>query len=177
MYIDTYTSVVDVKLYEDKTTLTAADILNGSILPWYEEQGVPVLRILPDRGTAYKGKLENHAYQLFLSIAVIEHSTTKAYSPQTNGICERFNKTMRHEFFEVAMRKKKYSSVGELQRDLDIGLHYYNHERAHAGKFCYGKTPMQTFAASKKHALEKSNENLYLEPLSESQKLSDNMIS
>jgi len=111
-----------------------------------------------------------------LSIAGIEHTTTKAYSPQTNGICERFNKTMKQEFFEVAMRKKIYSSIEELQRDLDSWLHYYNHERPHSGKFCYGKTPMQTFQDSKKLALELNNEILYLENLSDSHKFSDNQI-
>ena len=124
----------------------------------------------------YKGKIENHAYQLFLSIAGIEHSTTKAYSPQTNGICERFNKTMKQEFFEIAMRKKIYLSLGELQQDLDTWLDYYNHERPHSGKFCYGKTPMQTFIDSKKLALEKNNEILYLEYRSDSQNLTDNHI-
>lgn len=87
VYIDTYSRVTDAKLYEDKTALTAADILNDRIVPWYEEQGIPILRILIDRGTEYKGKIENHAYELFLSISGIEHTTTKAYSPQTNGIC------------------------------------------------------------------------------------------
>ena len=135
VYIDTYARVADAKLYEDKTALTAADMLNDRILPWYEEEGIPILRILTDRGTEYKGNIENHAYQLFLSIAGIEHSTTKAYSPQTNGICERFNKTMKQEFFEVAMRKKIYSSLEELQKDLDTWLDYYNNERPHSGKF------------------------------------------
>lgn len=176
VYIDTYTRVADAKLYEDKTALTSADMLNDRILPWYEEQGIPILRILTDRGTEYKGKIENHAYQLFLSIAGIEHSTTKAYSPQTNGICERFNKTMKQEFFEIAMRKKIYLSLGELQQDLDTWLDYYNHERPHSGKFCYGKTPMQTFIDSKKLALEKNNEILYLEYRSDSQNLTDNHI-
>ena len=113
VYIDTYARVADAKLYEDKTALTSADILNDRILPWYEQEGIPILRILTDIGTEYKGNIENHAYQLFLSISGIEHSTTKAYSPQTNGICERFNKTMKQEFFEVAMRKKIYSSLQE----------------------------------------------------------------
>lgn len=177
VYIDTYTRVADSKLYEDKTALTAADILNDRVVPFYEEQGIPILRILTDRGTEYKGKIENHAYQLYLSISGIEHTTTKAYSPETNGICERFNKTMKQEFFEVAMRKKIYSSVEELQQDLDSWLHYYNHERPHSGKFCYGKTPMQTFTDSKKLALEKNNEILYLENLSDSQNFSDNQIA
>jgi transposase InsO family protein len=176
VYIDTYARVADAKLYEDKTSLTAADMLNDRILPWYEEEGIPILRILTDRGTEYKGNIENHAYQLFLSIAGIEHSTTKAYSPQTNGICERFNKTMKQEFFEVAMRKKMYSSLEELQKDLDTWLDYYNNERPHSGKFCYGKTPMQTFKDSKKLALEKNNEILYLEYRSGGQNLTDNQI-
>ena len=176
VYIDTYARVADDKLYEDKTALTAADMLNDRILPWYEEEGIPILRILTDRGTEYKGNIENHAYQLFLSIAGIEHSTTKAYSPQTNGICERFNKTMKQEFFEVAMRKKIYSSLEELQKDLDTWLDYYNNERPHSGKFCYGKTPMQTFKDSKKLALEKNNEILYLEYRSAGQNLTDNQI-
>jgi transposase InsO family protein len=176
VYIDTYARVADAKLYEDKTALTAADMLNDRILPWYEEEGIPILRILTDRGTEYKGNIENHAYQLFLSIAGIEHSTTKAYSPQTNGICERFNKTMKQEFFEVAMRKKIYSSLEELQKDLDTWLDYYNNERPHSGKFCYGKTPMQTFKDSKKLALEKNNEILYLEYRSAGQNLTDNQI-
>ena len=99
-----------------KQLLTASDILNDRVLPWYEEEGIPILRVLTDRGTEYKGKIEHHAYELFLSIAGIEHTTTKAYSPQTNGICERFNKTMKQEFFEVAMRKKIYNSVDELKQ-------------------------------------------------------------
>jgi transposase InsO family protein len=176
VYIDTYSRVADAKLYEDKTSLTAADILNDRVLPWYEEEGIPILRILTDRGTEYKGKIEHHAYELFLSIAGIEHTTTKAYSPQTNGICERFNKTMKQEFFEVAMRKKIYNSVDELQQDLDTWLHYYNHERPHSGKFCYGKTPIQTFIDSKKLALEKNNEILYLEHLSDSDNSAHNQM-
>lgn len=176
VYIDTYSRVANAKLYQDKTALTAADILNDRVLPWYEEEGIPVLRILTDRGTEYKGKIENHAYQLFLSIAGIEHTTTRAYSPQTNGICERFNKTMKNEFFDVVMRKKIYSSVEELQRDLDTWLHYYNHERPHSGKYCYGKTPIQTFIDSKKLALEKNNEILYLEHLSDSDDSTYNQI-
>lgn len=151
------------------------------VIPWYNEQGVPILRILTDRDTEYKGKIENHAYQLFLSIEGIEHTTTKAYSPQTkitiSGICERFNKTMKHEFFETAMRKKIYYSLEELQLDLDIWLEHYNNERTHSGQHCYGKTPMQTFVDSKRLALDKSNEILYLENKVEDYDLHDNHVA
>ncbi len=127
-FIDSYSRVTDAKLYTDKTAITSADMLNDRVLPWYEEQGIPILRILTDRGTEYKGNIEHHAFELFLSIEGIEHTVTKAYSPQTNGICERFHKTMKNEFYDTAMRKKIYNSLFELQKDLDTWLHYYNNE-------------------------------------------------
>ncbi|KJV92743.1 integrase core domain protein [Rickettsia bellii str. RML Mogi] len=168
--------VADAKLYTDKTAITAADMLNDRVLPWYETQGIPILRILTDRGSEYKGNIEHHAFELFLSIDGIEHTTTKAYSPQTNGMCERFNKTMKQEFFDTAMRKKIYTELDDLQLDLDIWLEYFNNERPHSGKYCYGKTPMQTFQDSKKLAVEKNNEILYLEYSSDSQNLTDNQV-
>lgn len=176
-FVDTYTRVADAKLYTEKTAITSADLLNDRVLPWYEEQNIPLLRILTDRGTEFCGKIENHAYQLFLSIENIDHSKTKAYSPQTNGICERFHKTMKNEFYDVALRKKIYSCLEQLQEDVDIWLHYYNYERSHSGKYCYGKTPIQTFLDYKNLALEKNIQNGYLSSVSDSHDLYDNHTS
>ena len=78
----------------------------------------------------------------------IDHSRKKAHSPQTNGICERFHKTLKNEFYDIAFRKKIYNTVDELQIDLDHWLSKYNESRPHSGRFCYGKTPMQTFRES-----------------------------
>ena len=140
------------------TTIPSADLLNDRILPWYQRHELPLLRILTDRGSEYKGKVANHAYKLFLFVEGITHTTTKVYSPQTNGMCEGFNKTMKEEFFETAMRKKLYTSLEELQKDLDDWLLYYNQERVHSGRYCYGKMPFKTFSDSKEMALEKNNE-------------------
>jgi transposase InsO family protein len=175
-YIDSYTRVADAKLYTGKTAITSADLLNDRVLPFYQEQGVDILRILTDRGTEYKGKLEHHSYELYLSVEGIDHTVTKAYSPQTNGMCERFHKTMKTEFYDTAMRKKIYTSLDELQKDLDSWLYYYNHERSHSGKYCYGKTPMQTFVESKQLALEKSNESLYLKSMADSRDFNNNPL-
>ncbi len=82
-------------------------------------------------------------------LAAIEHTKTKAYHPQTNGICERFHKTILNEFYEIAFRKKIYNTIEELQKDLDDWLNYYNNERTHQGKICCGRTPMQTFLDGK----------------------------
>jgi transposase InsO family protein len=95
-FIDTYSRVADVKLYTDKTALTAADTLNDRVIPFFNEQGIELLRALTDRGTEYCGTLENHAYELYLSVEGIDHTRTKICHPQTNGICERFHKTMKN---------------------------------------------------------------------------------
>ena len=83
-----------------------------------------------------------------MAVENIDHTKTRARRPQTNGICERFHKTMLQEFYQVAFRKKIYKSIEELQADLDQWMKYYNEERPHSGRYCYGKTPMQTFKDS-----------------------------
>lgn len=137
-------------MYTTKTPITSADLLNDRVIPMFEKHGMGILRMLTDRGTEYCGKVEQHDYELYLAINDIEHTKTKAYSPQTNGICERFHKTILEEFYQVAFRKKIYNNLEELQLDLDEWVHYYNNERTHQGKMCCGRTPMQTFLESKK---------------------------
>ena len=97
-FVDTCSKVALTKLYTTKMPITAADLLNDKVLPYFTEQNVPVLRILTDRGTEYCGKLEQHDYQLYLAMNDIAHTRTKAASPRTNGICERFHKTILQEF-------------------------------------------------------------------------------
>lgn len=144
-FIDSYSKLADCKLYTAKNALPAADMLNDRVIPTYEELGVPILRILTDRGTEYCGTPDKHEYQLFLALNDIEHTKTKAKSPQTNGICERFHRTVQTEFYQVALRKKIYSSLDQLQVDLDQWLGHYNKERTHQGKMCCGRTPWETF--------------------------------
>ena len=160
-FVDTYTRVAFAKVYNDKNSLVAADILNDKVLPFYDDQGIDLLRILTDRGTEYCGKLENHAYQIYLDIEDIDHTKTKAYSPQTNGICERFHKTMKNECYDIMFRKKVYSSLEEIQSDIDTWLEYYNNDRPHSGKHCYGKTPMKTWYDSKQLAKSKNLGNIF----------------
>ena len=148
-FIDTYAKVGFAKLYTTKTPITAADLLNDRVLPFYEEHQLPLLRILTDRGTEYCGKAETHDYQLYLAINDIEHTKTKARSPQTNGICERFHKTILQEFYQVTFRKKIYRDIETLQVDLDQWLDRYNYERTHQGKMCCGRTPMETLEDGK----------------------------
>ena len=160
-YIDTYSKVATAKLYDRKIALVAADTLNDRVIPLYDRYGIPLMRILTDRGTEYCGAREHHEYQLYLAIEDIDHTKTKAKSPQTNGICERFHRTMQDEFYATAFRKKIYNTIEELQADVDVWLDYYDNHRPHSGKYCFGKTPMQTWNDSLHLAKEKLLSNQF----------------
>jgi transposase InsO family protein len=153
--VDTYAKVAFAKLYDRKTPLTSADLLNDRVVPFFDSHDLVVSRVLTDRGTEYCGRPESHDYELYLAIENIDHTRTKVKSPQTNGICERLHKTMLDEFYRIAFRKKLYDSIAALQADLDDWLRSYNEERSHQGRWCFGKTPMQTFLEAKPLAREK----------------------
>ncbi len=147
-FIDTYSRVAFAKLYDRKNALVAADTLNDKVLPFFQQHQIPLLRVLTDRGTEYCGAREHHEYELYLAIEDIDHTKTKARSPQTNGICERFHKTIQEEFYATAFRKKVYDNLEVLQQDLEEWLVEYNQTRPHSGRYCYGKTPYQTWQES-----------------------------
>jgi transposase InsO family protein len=144
-FIDTYSKIAFVKLYDRKNALVAADLLNDRVIPFFEQNEIKLLRMLTDRGTEYCGNRENHEYQLYLAVENIDHSKIKVRSPQQNGIVERFQKTVLNEFYQIAFRRKIYETIEQLQEDVDEWIREYNEERPHSGKYCYGKTPMQTF--------------------------------
>jgi transposase InsO family protein len=154
-FIDTYSKVAFAKLYDRKTPITAADLLNDRVVPFFDEKEVKLSRVLTDRGTEYCGNPEHHEYELYLAVEDIDHSRTKTKSPQTNGICERFHKTVLNEFYRIAFRKKLYASIEDLQNDLDLWVRSYNEERPHQGRWCFGTTPMQTFLDATPIAKEK----------------------
>lgn len=129
--------------------------MNDHVLPSYQSQDLP-LRILTDRRTEYCGKVEQYDYELYLAINDVDNTKIKAASPQTNGICERFHKTILQEFFQITFRKKLYSTLEELQADLDVWLKFYNTERTHQGKMCFGRTPLETLLDGRRIWAEKN---------------------
>jgi len=135
--------------------VTAADLLNDRVLPFFEQHEIPLNRVLTDRGTEYCGAPDRHEYELYLAVENIDHTRTKTRHPQTNGICERFHKAMLNEFYRVMFRKKIYRTLEDLQADLDRWIEDYNAQRPHQGRWCYGKTPLQTFVDSVPLAKEK----------------------
>ena len=71
---------------------------------------------------------------------------------------------MQNEFYASAFRKKVYTSIEELQSDVDNWLVEYNEQRPHTGCYCYGKTPSQTFKELKQLANDKMLDRLKLTP-------------
>ena len=80
-FIDTYTKVVFAKLYDRKTPITAADILNDRVLPFFEEHESCLCRVLTDRGTEYCGNPEHHDYELYLAVEDIDHYPDQDQEP------------------------------------------------------------------------------------------------
>lgn len=154
-FVDTYSSVASAKLYTSKHPINSADLLNDRVIPFFDQHQIPLLRILTDRGTEFCGKPDTHEYELFLALNDIDHSKTKVKNPQSNGICERFQRTVLDDFYRVAFRKKIYVTLDELQKDLDDWMVDYNTKRPHQGKRCQGKTPMETFRENVPLAKEK----------------------
>lgn len=144
-FVDTYSAVAMAKLYTSKHPINSADLLNDRVIPFFDQYELPLLRMLTDRGTEFCGKPDTHEYELFLALNDIDHSKTKVKNPQSNGICERFQRTVLDEFYRIAFRKKIYQNLDELQIDLDDWMENYNTNRPHQGKRCQGKTPMETF--------------------------------
>ncbi len=164
--IDTYSNVGFAKVYLEKTALTAADFVNDKVLPLFDHHGIPLLRTLTDRGSEYGFQNLEHPYQLFLYLNDIRHSRTKARHPQTNGCTERLNQIIKEEFYEVEFRRKLYTSLEEVQKDLDTYMERYNWRRTNQGKYCQGRTPMDTFIMD----IEKATERLFQYPDGETQR-------
>ena len=143
--VDAHCSLGFAKLYLSKVPMTAVDVLDDRVLPFYEEHSAEVEHLLTDNGREYCGRELKHHFELFLAISQIRHRRTEVRSPQTNGFCERFHRTVKEEFFSSAFRQTLYESVAQLQQDLDRYLDFYNRERAHRGYRTQGRTPYQAF--------------------------------
>lgn len=143
--LDCYSRYAWARLYTNKLPVTAVQILNNDVLPFFEEYQQPIETILLDNGREYCGREDRHPYELFLQLEGIEHRKTKVRRPQSNGFIERFHRTILNEHFRVMGRKKFYESLDEMQKDLDEYLISYNQKRPHQGRLMNGKTPIQMF--------------------------------
>jgi len=155
--VDAYSNFGFTKVYPDKTEVSAIDFLKTKVLPVYGQFNVPLDRFLTDNGKEYTTHWINgtHEYEKFLEKNSIRHSKIKPRTPQSNGMVERFNRTLLEEFYQIAIIKNAYSSLEQLQGDLDNFIYYYNFKRTNQGYRLKGKIPYQKFFDGKrKYALD-----------------------
>jgi hypothetical protein len=145
--VDAHCSLAFATLALSKAPMTAVDTLYSRVLPFYEEHGADVERVLTDNGREYCGRPLQHFYELFLALNQIEHHRTEVRSPETNGFCERFHRTVKEEFFTLTFRKTFHAGLDPLQAHPDRYLDFYNRERARQGYCTKGRTPRQAFPA------------------------------
>ena len=151
----------DLEVFDKRLkALEAVMAQDGIILT--EAQMIAIERKKEKKEACGEIETEHHEYELYLTIEGIEHTKTQVRTPQSNGICERLNRTIKEEFYSIAFRKKLYTTLEDLQADLDEYIKFYNTERPHSGRYCYGKTPMETFMDSKHLAEEKQINHLSL---------------
>jgi len=147
--IDCYSSFGFARIYTHKTAQMAVDFLKEHVLPIYQLFQIPLFNILTDNGKEYtthwSSKNLVHCYEILLNKLNISHRYIRPRTPRTNGFVERFNRTLLDEFFKPAFLKKVYTSIQQLQSDLDDYLVYYNTQRTHQGRNLNGKIPMQQY--------------------------------
>jgi len=150
--MDAYSNFGFAKIYLDKKAISAKDFLKTKVLPVYKGFNIPLDRILTYNGKEYTTHWVNgkHEYEKYLETHGIRHTKIKPRTPQSNGIVERFNRTLLEEFYQIAMMKKVYSSLSELQDDLDQFICYYNFKRTNQGYRLKGKIPYQKFLDGKR---------------------------
>jgi transposase InsO family protein len=141
--VDTYGSYAFGFLHTSKRPEAAVAVLHNDVLPFYQAQDLSVEAVLTDNGREFCGT-DAHPYELYLDFNDLEHRRTQVRKPQTNGFVERFHRTVKEEFFEVAFRQKFYDSVDTLQADLDDWLTHYNTQRPHQGYRNMGRRPIET---------------------------------
>jgi len=145
--IDCHSRYAWGRLYTSKLPLTAVQLLNNDVLPFFEQHQAAITTVLSDNGREFCGRPDRHPYELFLQLEGIEHRTTKVRRPQSNGFVERLHRTLLDEHFRIMGRKKFYESVAEMQTDLDTYLAHYNTKRPHQGRLMNGRTPYKAFTA------------------------------
>ncbi len=99
--------------------------------------------VLSDNGREFCGRPDQHPYELFLQLEDIAHRTIRVRRPQSNGIIERFHRTLLDEHFRVEGRHTWFEIIEEMQAVLDDYLEGDKTRRPHQGRGMNGRTPIR----------------------------------
>ena len=142
--VDTYSSFSWAKIYTDKSAVSACDFM---IHVYNNSLDTPIKSVLTDNGKEFTThhKSKKHSFERVLKELNIKHRFTKVRHPWTNGSVERFQRTVLEEFYQVTFRKKIYTTLDELNDDLNKYLNHYNYKRTHQGKRTNGRVPAELY--------------------------------
>ena len=121
--------------------------LGEAVIPAFRKQGFEVQRVLTDCGQEYYGDFDRAC-----TANRIRHTRTKPRHAWTNGFVERLQGTILRELWRVAFRRRFFTSVPQMQRELDGYLRYYNFERVHHGYRTKGRTPVEVIKTHSKQS-------------------------
>ncbi len=149
--IDTYSSYAWAKIYTDKSARSACDFM---IHVYNNCHQTPIESVLTDNGLEFTTHhaSKNHPFERLLQVMHIAHRLIKVRHPWTNGACERIQRTILEEFYQVAFRTRIYETIEQLNDDLQKYLNTYNYQRTHQGKRTQGKVPAELYLLFKKSA-------------------------
>jgi transposase InsO family protein len=143
--IDCHSRYAWARLYPSKLPVTAVHLMNGDVIPTFEQHAAKIDTVLSDNGREFCGRPDQHPYELFLQLEEIEHRTTRIKRPQSNGIVERLHRTLLDEHFRVEGRRTWFETIDEMQAVLDTYMEGYNRRRPHQGRGMNGRTPATAF--------------------------------
>jgi len=148
--VDIASSYAVAKLYTARTAANACDFLENHLLE--KSCHVGVHRLLQDNGTEYTSARWkhrpggfDHPFHEQANRFGINLTFIKPRHAWTNGSCERLHQTLLREFYQPALLSKIYTSIDELDYELQLYLAWYNHRRSHQGFRLKGRTPASVF--------------------------------
>lgn len=143
--IDCHSRYAWARLHPSKLPITAVHLMNNDVIPTFEAHEAKIETVLSDNGREFCGRPDRHPYELFLQLEDIAHRTTRVTRPQSNGIIERFHRTLLDEHFRIEGRKTWFETIEEMQTVPDAYLIVYNTKRPHQGRGMKGRTPAAVF--------------------------------
>jgi transposase InsO family protein len=131
------------KLYLFKDQSASIDFVENALIPKFFHNGIEIESVLSDNGSEFTGS----KFRQMLIDYDIKHHRIPPGKPIFNAYCERFQRIILEEFYQVAFRKQFFRSLEELQNKLDEYLAYYNFKRIHFGVIKTGALPIDVLRA------------------------------
>jgi len=137
--IDVFTRWAFVMIVLGPLNATHSVAFLHRLLGHYRRHGVTVRAVLTDNGPEYHASVFSAA----LAAKGLRHERIPARSPNHNAVVERFHGTILQECWRPAFHRRHFTSIRQLQAEVDAWLITYHHRRRNHGDYMRGRTPHQ----------------------------------